>query len=117
LDGIDKDKNNDEYDLVEYKQKKFYKSKDGQSSKKLFKVKDYLPQESHAGWFEVPATTVEIEDANLIDNRDFIGVNTIGTSKRISNLDIRPRPPNPRVQVSPWNQSTVDPDLNTQCLC
>jgi hypothetical protein len=115
LSGIGSDSDADNQ-VVEYKNKKFY-APDANSSKKLFKVKDYLPQEKHDEWWDVPSTTVKIDDANLIDNKDFIGVNTVGSSLRNANRDFRPAPPCPRITVSPWNQSTIEPDINTRSLC
>jgi len=106
-----------EKEVFDYKNKKFYRNVNGsEDTKKLFKAKDYLPKEKHKDWFEVPSTTVTLDDANLIDNKDFIGVNTVGSSLRNASLDLRPAPPCPRITVSPWNQSTIDPDTNIRPL-
>jgi len=39
------------------------------------------------------------------------GVNTVGQSLRNANLQLRGEPPNPQVTVSPWNNSSIGPDL------
>jgi len=39
------------------------------------------------------------------------GVNTVGQSLRNANLQLRAEPPNPQVTVSPWNNSSIGPDL------
>ncbi len=98
--------------IVEYKGKKF-RVGEGTS----YNVQDYLPQELNSGWFTDPATTVSISDTSLIDNRDFIGINTVGQSLRNASLDLRAAPPCPRVNVSIWNQSTIEPDTNIKSLC
>jgi len=40
-----------------------------------------------------------------------IGVNTVGSSLRNANYGLRSEPPNPQTMVSPWNASTINPDL------
>jgi len=39
------------------------------------------------------------------------GVNTVGQSLKNANLQLRAEPPNPQVTVSPWNNSSIGPDL------
>ena len=45
-----------------------------------------------------------------------IGVNTVGQSLRNANRQIRAEPPNPQVNVSPWLNSTIGPDLERKPL-
>jgi len=40
-----------------------------------------------------------------------IGVNTVGSSLRNANYSLRSEPANPQSMVSPWNVSTINPDL------
>ena len=56
-----------------------------------------------------PKTDV-IKNQNLLDPAKFIGANTLGASMKNSNYDIRAAPGIPRREVSPWMQSTIDPD-------
>ena len=39
------------------------------------------------------------------------GIDTVGGTLRNSNLQLRSEPPNPKAQVSPWSNSTIEPDL------
>ena len=39
------------------------------------------------------------------------GINTVGQSLRNANLDVRSDPPNPRAAISPFLNSTIEPDL------
>jgi len=39
------------------------------------------------------------------------GIDTVGNTLRNANLQIRSEPANPQVSVSPWLQSTIQPDL------
>jgi len=52
-----------------------------------------------------------LADVNLLDAGSHIGINTIGQSLRNANLQIRSEPPNPQVNVSPWMNTTIGPDL------
>jgi hypothetical protein len=51
-----------------------------------------------------------IRNQNLLDPAKFIGANTIGSSMKNSNYDLRSAPSIPRREVGPWMQSTIDPD-------
>ena len=35
---------------------------------------------------------------------------------RNANLQLRSEPPNPQLKVSPWSQSTIEPDVNRRPL-
>ena len=47
---------------------------------------------------------------NLLSPTYLAGIDTIGSSLRNSNLQLRSEPPNPQTSVSIWNQSTITPD-------
>ena len=50
-------------------------------------------------------------DLLRVDSGYHIGANTVGSSLRNANLQLRSEPPNPRQNVSPWLNSTIAPDL------
>ena len=52
-----------------------------------------------------------LKGVNFLDAGFHVGVNTIGQSLRNANRGLRAEPPNPRTQVSPWMNSTIDQDL------
>ena len=52
-----------------------------------------------------------LQGVNLLDAGYHVGVNTIGQSLRNANRQLRSEPPNPQVNVSPWMNSTINPDL------
>ena len=52
-----------------------------------------------------------ITSQSLLNAGFHTGINTQGCSMRNSNRGLRSEPPNPQVQVSPWQQSTICPDL------
>ena len=57
-----------------------------------------------------------LKGVNFLDAGFHIGTNTVGQSLRNANLNLRAEPPNPRVQVSPWMNSTIDSDLMRRTL-
>lgn len=84
----------------------------------LFKASDLLPNETNKDWFEdVYATTTK--NKHYINVYRPVGVNTIQTSLKNPSHDIRGTPPNPKYVVSPWLQSSIEPDTNlrNQALC
>ena len=52
-----------------------------------------------------------LQGVNLLDAGSHIGVNSVGQSLRNSNQQLRSEPPNPQVNVSPWMNTTIAPDL------
>jgi hypothetical protein len=76
---------------------------------------DLLPQEVNKDWFESDFSNarIKIGNDNLINtDRYMVGINTVGQSLKNPSYDLRPSPPCPKVTVSPWNQSTTEPDFN-----
>lgn len=52
-----------------------------------------------------------LSNVNLLRAGYHAGINTVGSSLRNANLQVRSEPPNPQVQVSPWGNTTIQPDL------
>lgn len=82
----------------------------------LHDIEKYLPQEVNDDWFEVQPEPISVKNRHLINITKPIGVNTIGTSKKIASYDIRGRPMCPKFVVSPWLGSSVEPDNNLKPL-
>lgn len=80
---------------------------------------DLLPGTGSAAsvWAQAnPMGQGDLDNINFLSAGYHVGQNTIGQTKRNPNLSIRTEIPNPRVPVSPWNQSTIEPDLNRKPL-
>ena len=80
--------------------------------------KDLLPTNQAAEDFEKQNPDGEgiLKGVNYLDASYHVGVNTVGQSLRNANLNLRAEPPNPRVAVSPWLNSTIDTDLSRKAL-
>jgi hypothetical protein len=73
---------------------------------------DLLPASADSTWAQVvPAGQGALTDQNFLTSGHHIGMNTIGSSLRNASHDLRTEIPNPQVQVSPWNMTTIAPDL------
>jgi hypothetical protein len=87
---------------------------------KKYDSKDYLPREVNDEWFDTDFSKAKVDskdDKMIPTNRYVIGVNTVGQSLKNATYDIRGTIPNPKYTVSPWNNSTYEPDYNIKPLC
>jgi len=74
---------------------------------------ELLPQDSANEWAKAnPSGAGSLKDRNFLQAGHNIGINTVGQTLRNANLQLRSEPPNPQVKVSPWQQSTIEPDVN-----
>lgn len=85
----------------------------------IFNSKNYLPNDKsiNEDWFEVIPEAISVKNRHLINVSKSIGINTIGTSLRNPSWDVRGTPQCPKFVVSPWLQSTIEPDTNLKSLC
>jgi hypothetical protein len=78
---------------------------------------ELLPKDTDSTWAQsVPAGQGSLTDQNFLNAGYHIGVNTVGQSLRNANRQLRSDPPCPQVKVSPWMQSTIEPDTNRRPL-
>lgn len=78
---------------------------------------ELLPQDVNSAWAAVnPHGAGDIQGKNFLSAGALVGVNTVGQSLRNANYQLRSEPPNPQVQVGPWMQTTIEPDLQRRAL-
>ncbi len=78
---------------------------------------ELLPGDPNSKWAQVnPMGQGDISGKNFLNAGALIGVNTVGQSLRNANQQLRSEPPCPQVQVSIWNQTTIEPDLQRRPL-
>jgi hypothetical protein len=73
---------------------------------------DLLPSNSSHWEASNPTVPGHLNDKNFCDSGHHYGINTVGSSLRNANRQIRSDPLIRKQQVGPWNQSTVEPDHN-----
>lgn len=77
---------------------------------------ELLPLDTNSQWSAVNPAAGDLQGKNFLSAGALVGVNTVGQSLRNANHQLRPDPPNPQAQVSPWLQSTIEPDLSRRPL-
>lgn len=73
---------------------------------------ELLPKDTNSQWAQLnPSGQGELANVNLLKAGYHIGIDTIGQTLRNANLQIRSEPPNPQLNVGPWNNTTIEPDF------
>lgn len=86
------------------------------SDDEKFNASALLPKEERQDWFE-DVTPQKIKNRHLINIYRPIGVNTVITSRKNGSLDLRGNPVNPKTFVSPFLNSSIEPDTNARGIC
>jgi hypothetical protein len=78
---------------------------------------ELLPQDNCSLWAKVnPQGSGSLKDRNFLQAGWATGISTVGSTLRNANRQLRSEPPNPQVKVSPWLQTTVEPDISRKPL-
>lgn len=73
--------------------------------------KDLLPADENTEFSKLnPMGSGDLMNVNLLKAGHHIGINTVGTSLRNANLQLRSEPANPRMDTGPWNNTTIEAD-------
>ena len=89
----------------------------GHMQGEVLSAQDLLPQCADSPYAQViPNGQGSVNDGNLLNAGYHLGVNTVGSSLRNANLQLRSEPANPQVKVSPWMQTTIEADINRREL-
>ncbi len=83
----------------------------------MFNAETWLPKEKRDDWFDIVEEPISVKNRHLINVARPIGVNTVGNSLRNASYDLRGTIPNPKFNVGPWNNSTIEPDYNNKGFC
>ena len=85
--------------------------------KEVLNSQDLLPTDANSKWAQAnPTGQGSLPDKNFLTAGYHVGVNTVGQSLRNANRQLRSDPPNPQVKVSPWMQTTIEPDVNRKAM-
>ena len=71
---------------------------------------ELLPNDSNSEWANINPASNDLKNLNLLNPQEVIGINTVGSSLRNANLQVRSEPAIPKANVGPWNSSTIEPD-------
>lgn len=109
-DFVPIDESKGRYSTYKTQQKKF-------STDELMDSNKLLPQEVNKDWFDTMPEPIKVKNRHLINIAKPVGVDTVGSSRKIPNRDLRPTIVIPKYVVSPFLGSSVDPDLNNVGFC
>lgn len=72
---------------------------------------ELLPADQNNEWSKLnPVGTGDLNNVNLLKAGYHTGIDTVGSSLRNANLQIRSEYPNPTTNVSPWMNTTIEAD-------
>lgn len=77
--------------------------------------KDLLPTDKNNEWSNI-APSKDLANIPFVNAGHHIGVNTIGSSLRNPNLQVRSEPVIPQTNTGPWNNTTIEPDVTRKSL-
>jgi hypothetical protein len=78
---------------------------------------DLLPRDANSLHAQVvPSGQGALTDQNFLTAGYHIGINTVGQTLRNANRQLRSEPANPQTTVSPWLNTTIEPDINRRPL-
>lgn len=105
-------------DVAQYKDK-VLSSFSNVSAKNELNATEFLPQELNVSWFDKDFNQIkEVDTDNLIDISQYAGgVDTVGQSLKNPSYDIRGNIPNPKSVISPFLNSSIEPDTNIKSWC
>lgn len=75
--------------------------------------KELLPSDSE--WSNI-APTKGLENVSFLSAGHNFGTNTVGSSLRNANLQVRSDPVIQKVSIGPWNDSTIEPETSRKAL-
>jgi hypothetical protein len=87
------------------------------ASQSVVNPSELLPKDENSEWAKLnPMGAGDLQNVNLLQSGYHIGINTVSSSLRNANLQLRSEPANPQVSVGPWNNTTINPDINRRPL-
>ena len=77
---------------------------------------DLLPKDMNSEWSNLNPASNDLKNLNLLSADQMIGINTVSSSLRNANLQIRSEPIITKKEVGPWAHSTIEPDTYRRSL-
>ena len=92
-------------------------SKEEYTVKDLMNSEKLLPQEENKDWFDTVEQPIKVKNRHLININKPIGVDSVASSLKNASWDIRGDIVNPKFAISPFNNSSIEPDINKVGFC
>ena len=88
-----------------------------QTAQDIYNLDNFLPKQVNEDWFDNVPEPISVKNRYLINISKQVGVNTIGSSHKNASWDLRGEVYCPKFVVSPWMQSSIEPDTSLVGLC
>ena len=84
------------------------------NNQQMMDPKELLPKDNNNEWSNIMPNN-DLKNVHMLNAGHHIGVNSVGSSLRNANLQIRSEPIIPQSNIGPWNNTTItsDPYLKT----
>ena len=79
------------------------------SNQPMMDPKELLPSDKNNEWSNIMPNN-DLKDVQMLNAGHHVGINTVGSSLRNANLQLRSEPVIPQNNVGPWNNTTIEPD-------
>ena len=79
------------------------------NNKPVMDPKELLPTDSNSEWSNIMPNN-DLKKVGMLNAGHHVGVNTVGSSLRNANLQIRSEPVIPQTNIGPWNNTTIEAD-------
>ena len=87
-------------------------TKEGFTTKKVNNPNELLPHDANKEWETYnPMTHNNPQSSGLLSAGHHIGLDTVGQTMKNANLQLRSDPVIEKKSIGPWNQSTIEPDM------
>ena len=81
------------------------------NNKEIMDPSELLPKDNNNAWANLnPTGGADFKNVNLLNAGHHTGINTVGSSLRNPNLQLRSEFANPQMKTGPWNNTTMEPD-------
>ena len=83
------------------------------NAKDSLSAEELLPKDENSSWDQVNPKNGDgsVAFKNFLEAGNMFGIDTQGASLRNANQSLRSEPLIKQMEVSPWSQSTIDPDI------
>ena len=79
------------------------------NNQQMMDPKDLLPTDNNNEWSNIMPNN-DLKNVHMLNAGHHIGINSVGSSLRNANLQLRSEPVIPQSNVGPWNNTTIEPD-------
>ena len=79
------------------------------NNQQLMDPKELLPKDNNNEWSNIMPNN-DLKNVHMLNAGHHVGINSVGSSLRNANLQIRSEPIIPQSNVGPWNNTTIEAD-------